>query len=121
MKKLNYKISVSGLGYVGLPVLVAFSKTEKVVGFDINNQRVQELNQGHDRNNEVHKNDLMNENINFSNDVMDIKNANFHIVAVPTPVSKNNEPDLSPLISASEKIGSILKKIALFIMCSITF
>jgi len=110
LNKLNYKISVSGLGYVGLPVLVAFSKTEKVVGFDINNQRVEELNQGHDKNNEVHKNDLMNENINFSNNVVDIKNANFHIVAVPTPVSKNNEPDLSPLISASEKIGSILKK-----------
>jgi len=106
----NYKISVSGLGYVGLPVLIAFSKLDEVVGFDINSQRIHDLSLGVDKNNEVNKEDLINSNIKFSNNIQDIKAANFHIVAVPTPVSKNNDPDLSPLISASEKIGTILKK-----------
>ena len=110
MEKLNYKISVSGLGYVGLPVLVAFSKIDKVVGFDVNNKRINDLSIGLDKNNEVKKENLLNPNITFSNNIEDIKDANFHIVAVPTPVGKNNEPDLRPLISASEKIASILKK-----------
>ncbi len=110
MDNSNYKISVSGLGYVGLPVLIAFSKLDEVVGFDINSQRIHDLSLGVDKNNEVNKEDLMNSNIKFSNNIQDIKVANFHIVAVPTPVSKNNDPDLSPLISASEKIGTILKK-----------
>ena len=110
MDKLNYKISVSGLGYVGLPVLIAFSKIDEVIGFDINSQRINDLSIGIDKNNEVKKEDLINTNIIFSNNIEDIKAANFHIVAVPTPVSENNDPDLSPLISASEKIGTILKK-----------
>ena len=110
MYKSNYKISVSGLGYVGLPVLVAFSKIDEVIGFDINSQRIDNLKKGWDKNNEVEKIDLLNKNIKFSNKIQDIKEANFHIVAVPTPVSANNEPNLAPLISASEKIGSILKK-----------
>ena len=110
MDKSNYKISVSGLGYVGLPVLIAFSKIDEVVGFDINNQRIDHLSNGIDKNNEVNKEDLINPNITFSNNIKDIKSANFHIVAVPTPVGINNDPDLSPLISASEKIASILKK-----------
>ena len=110
MDKSEYKISVSGLGYVGLPVLIAFSKIDEVVGFDINNQRIDHLSDGIDKNNEVNKEDLKNPNITFTNNIEDIKSANFHIVAVPTPVDKNNDPDLSPLISASEKIASILKK-----------
>ncbi len=110
MNKLNYKISVSGLGYVGLPVLVAFSKMEKVTGFDISTQRIEDLKKGHDKNNEVPKEDLLSKNIVLSNNVEDIVDSNFHIVAVPTPVGKDNEPDLGPLISASKKIGSILKK-----------
>jgi len=110
LDKSNYKISVSGLGYVGLPVLIAFSKIDEVVGFDINNQRIDHLSNGIDKNNEVNKEDLINPNITFSNNIKDIKSANFHIVAVPTPVGINNDPDLSPLISASEKIASILKK-----------
>ncbi len=110
MDKSNYKVSVSGLGYVGLPVLIAFSKIDEVVGFDINNQRIDHLSNGIDKNNEVNKEDLINPNITFTNNIKDIKSANFHIVAVPTPVGINNDPDLSPLISASEKIASILKK-----------
>ncbi len=110
MDKSNYKISVSGLGYVGLPVLIAFSKIDEVIGFDISRKRINDLSIGIDKNHEVKKDDLINSNITFSNNIEDIRAANFHIVAVPTPVSKNNDPDLSPLISASEKIGSILKK-----------
>ncbi len=110
MDKSNYKVSVSGLGYVGLPVLIAFSKIDEVVGFDINSQRIDNLSNGIDKNNEVNKEDLKNPNITFTNNIKDIKSANFHIVAVPTPVGINNDPDLNPLISASEKIASILKK-----------
>tara|TARA_X000001036_G_scaffold428722_1_gene458905 strand:- start:5474 stop:6757 length:1284 start_codon:yes stop_codon:yes gene_type:complete len=110
LDKSNYKISVSGLGYVGLPVLIAFSKIDEVIGFDISRKRINDLSIGIDKNHEVKKDDLINSNITFSNNIEDIRAANFHIVAVPTPVSKNNDPDLSPLISASEKIGSILKK-----------
>ena len=110
MDNSNYKISVTGLGYVGLPVLIAFSKINEVVGFDINNQRINCLSKGIDKNNEVDTEDLINSNIRFTNSIEDVKLANFHIVAVPTPVTKNNDPDLSPLISASEKIASILKK-----------
>ena len=110
MDKSNYKVSVSGLGYVGLPVLIAFSKIDEVVGYDINSQRIDHLSNGIDKNNEVNKEDLINPNITFTNNIKDIKSANFHIVAVPTPVGINNDPDLNPLISASEKIASILKK-----------
>ena len=80
MYKSNYKISVSGLGYVGLPVLVAFSKIDEVIGFDINSQRIDNLKKGWDKNNEVEKIDLLNKNIKFSNKIQDIKEANFHIV-----------------------------------------
>ena len=83
MNKINYKISVSGLGYVGLPVLVAFSKINEVIGFDINNQRIDELKKGWDKNNEVNKIDLLNKNIKLTNDINDVIEANFHIVAVP--------------------------------------
>ena len=110
MKRLNYKISVLGLGYVGLPVLIAFSKLDKVIGFDINSQRIKDLSLGIDKNNESKEVDLLNNNIKFSSNLDEVKEANFHIIAVPTPVSKDNDPDLSPLISASEKIGSVLKK-----------
>ena len=116
MDNSNYKISVTGLGYVGLPVLIAFSKINEVVGFDINNQRINCLSKGIDKNNEVDAEDLINSNITFTNNIEDVKLANFHIVAVPTPVTKNNDPDLSPLISASEKIASILKKGILLFM-----
>ena len=87
MYKSNYKISVSGLGYVGLPVLVAFSKINKVIGFDINSQRVDDLRKGWDKNNELDKIDLLNKNIKLSDNIQASKEANLHIVAVPTPVS----------------------------------
>ena len=104
------KVSIIGLGYVGLPLAIEFSKKYKVTGFDINHQRIQELKSGHDRTLEVSSIDLQNlENLNFSSDILDIKDSNFHIIGVPTPVDKNNKPDFGNLINASETIGSILK------------
>ena len=104
------KISIIGLGYVGLPLAIEFSKKYKVTGFDINDQRIKELKSGHDRTLEVNSNDLENlENLNFASDILDAKDSDFHIIGVPTPVDKNNTPDFSNLINASETIGSILK------------
>tara|TARA_B100000795_G_scaffold264675_2_gene245440 strand:- start:3229 stop:4512 length:1284 start_codon:yes stop_codon:yes gene_type:complete len=110
MKSQNYKVSVAGLGYVGLPVLVAFSKLDQVIGFDINVNRIQELNNGYDKNEEILKEDLTNKNLKFTNKIEELAESNFHIIAVPTPVDSKNAPDLSPLISASKTIASILKK-----------
>ena len=104
------KISIIGLGYVGLPLAIEFSKKYKVTGFDINDQRIKELKSGHDRTLEVNSNDLENlENLNFTSDILDAKDSDFHIIGVPTPVDKNNTPDFSNLINASETIGSVLK------------
>lgn len=103
-------VSVVGLGYVGLPVAVAFGKVRQVVGFDINQQRIAELNQGHDRTGEVEPGDLAETNILFTNQITDLKQADFHIVAVPTPVNDANQPDLTPMLRASETVGKALKK-----------
>ena len=80
------KISVVGLGYVGLPVAVAFGKHGRVVGFDISPTRIAELRDGYDRTHEVRRSDLAEADILFSSDPKDLKTADFHIVAVPTPV-----------------------------------
>jgi UDP-N-acetyl-D-galactosamine dehydrogenase len=119
----NNKIAIIGLGYVGLPLAVEFAKKYKVVGFDINSTRVDELNKGTDHTLEVTSEDLKkvliehpmaltNGHIGFlpSSDVMDISTANIYIVTVPTPVDKNNRPILTPLVKASEMIGKLLQK-----------
>lgn len=107
---MNRKIAVVGLGYVGLPVAVAFGKQQEVVGFDINEKRINELKSGYDRTNEVLDEDLAKSNIKFTNRLEDLSNADFIIVAVPTPINKNNQPDLAPLIKASETVGKALTK-----------
>ena len=104
------KISVIGLGYVGLPVAVEFGKNQQVIGFDINSIRVDELKQGIERTNEVEANDLAAADIIFTCDAGDLKRADFHIIAVPTPVNNAKQPDLSPVISASRTVGQQLKK-----------
>ena len=111
------RISVIGLGYVGLPLAVEFSKKFKVVGFDINQKRIGELNQGFDKTLEVDVQELKELSnskdsfgILFSSDLKDIEGSNFYIITVPTPTDKHNHPDLTPLYRASEMIGSILKK-----------
>ncbi|MFL0796125.1 MAG: nucleotide sugar dehydrogenase [Cellvibrionaceae bacterium] len=104
------KISVVGLGYVGLPVAAAFGQKHRVVGFDINQARIKELQQGHDRTLETSDTELANADILFTSTPEDLKQADFHIVAVPTPINDSKQPDLTPLISASKTIGPQLKK-----------
>jgi len=107
---MNRNISVIGLGYVGLPVAVAFGQTSKVIGFDTNQQRIDELNDGIDRTGEVVTSELKSSSINFTSDLSELSKADFHIVAVPTPIDKSKKPDLKPLLSASKTVGKILKK-----------
>ncbi|HVA55847.1 MAG TPA: nucleotide sugar dehydrogenase [Gammaproteobacteria bacterium] len=104
------KVSVIGLGYVGLPVAVAFGKKARVIGFDINAQRLAELRAGHDRTGEVTATELAATNIIYTSDVSVLREADFHIVAVPTPVDEANQPDLTPMFRASESVGKALKR-----------
>lgn len=107
---MKRKISVIGLGYVGLPVAVTFaSKGFDVVAFDIDGKRIEELNAGHDRTGEVYDTDLAAANLICTNDPEQLKAADFHIVTVPTPIDEARRPDLGPVLSASRTVGSILK------------
>lgn len=104
-------ISVVGLGYVGLPVAVAFARAEfRVIGFDINATRVGELIQGHDRTREVAASDLAHPTLSFTDDAGRLGDANFHIITVPTPIDSGNRPDLSPLVAASRALGRHLSR-----------
>lgn len=103
-------VSVIGLGYVGLPVAFHFAKKYKTFGYDISTKRIDELKSGFDRTKELKKEELEKNKINFTSDLSEIKEANFHIVTVPTPINVAKQPDLTPLISASEAVGKILKK-----------
>uniref|UniRef100_C6DZU4 Nucleotide sugar dehydrogenase n=1 Tax=Geobacter sp. (strain M21) TaxID=443144 RepID=C6DZU4_GEOSM len=103
-------VSVVGLGYVGLPVAVAFGKVRRTIGFDINGTRIKELREGYDRTAEVEPGDLTQADILFTDRVEDLREANFHIVAVPTPIDEANQPDLSLVCRASETVGKALKK-----------
>lgn len=125
MNSNKTKIAVIGLGYVGLPLARLFATKYHVVGFDINKERVRSLNLGHDSTLEVenavlkevlaginpHRNDTENGTGLFcSYDMEDIKEADVYIITVPTPVDKNNRPDLTPLYKASETVGKVLKR-----------
>ncbi len=110
MSTHNRKVSVVGLGYVGLPVAVEFGKKQQVVGFDIDTTRITELKQGIERTNEVSSDELAVTSILYTCDASDLKQADFHIIAVPTPVNNAKQPDLSPVISASRTVGRHLKK-----------
>lgn len=103
-------VSVIGLGYVGLPVAVAFGKIRRTVGYDINSTRISELLQGHDRTGEVTADDLQQADIVFTDSIETLREANFHIVAVPTPITDANQPDLTPMLRASETVGKALKE-----------
>lgn len=104
------KISVIGLGYVGLPVAVAFGKAGKVIGFDVDNARIAELKSGVDNTLEVESGELRDSDIVFTPNAIDIKSADFHIIAVPTPINEAKHPDLSPVLAASRTVGQQLKK-----------
>lgn len=104
------RVSIIGLGYVGLPVAVSFGKKSTVVAFDINLQRIEELKAGIDRTREISSEELQESQLIFTSNKDDLKNANFHIVAVPTPIDESKTPDLTALKKASETLGSIIKK-----------
>ena len=103
-------VSVIGLGYVGLPVAVAFGKLRNTIGFDINRVRISELKKGYDHTGEVSGADLKAADITYTEDIKVLRKADFHIVAVPTPVDKANIPDLTPVVKASETAGKALRK-----------
>jgi UDP-N-acetyl-D-galactosamine dehydrogenase len=105
------KISIIGLGYVGLPVAVAFAKSGvPVVGFDVNAVRIAELKAGHDRTREVAAQDLSQPTLDYSNDPAKLKAADFHIVTVPTPIDSARRPDLGAMLAASQTVGGALKR-----------
>ncbi|WP_224957511.1 nucleotide sugar dehydrogenase [Geomonas subterranea] len=103
-------VSVVGLGYVGLPVAVAFGQARVTIAFDINSSRIRELQQGIDRTGEVSPEHLLSADIRYTDQIEELAQADFHIVAVPTPVDSANRPDLTPVIKASETVGLALKK-----------
>ncbi|MBT1118838.1 Vi polysaccharide biosynthesis UDP-N-acetylglucosamine C-6 dehydrogenase TviB [Stutzerimonas nitrititolerans] len=105
------KLAIIGLGYVGLPLAVEFGKRRSVVGFDINQQRIDALKAGHDVTLEVSDDELKQASqLVYSASLDDLKSCNVFIVTVPTPIDEHKQPDLTPLIKASETIGSVLKK-----------
>lgn len=115
----NVRIAIIGLGYVGLPLAVEFAKKYVVVGFDINISRINELKSGHDRTLEIadellqsvlSKNDKDNIGLSFDHTLEGIKDCNYYIITVPTPVDKYNRPILTPLYKASETVGHVLSK-----------
>lgn len=107
----SIKIAIVGLGYVGLPLAVEFGKHRPVVGFDINISRIAELDSGTDHTLEVSDKELAESSkLSFSSDIEALKNCNFYIVTVPTPIDEFKQPDLTPLIKASETIGSLLNQ-----------
>jgi UDP-N-acetyl-D-galactosamine dehydrogenase len=107
---MERKIAVVGLGYVGLPLAVAFGKQAHVIGFDVKEARVAELKRHEDRTHEVEPEDLRQSDVEFSSDPAILKQADFFIIAVPTPIDQANLPDLSPLDKASRAVGPHLKK-----------
>lgn len=108
--KKETKLSVIGLGYVGLPIALEFAKKIRVVGFDIKPDRVELIKKGIDPSKELESDDFKNTDITFTYDPNDLREASFHIIAVPTPTDNHNLPDLTPVLSASETVGKILKK-----------
>ena len=110
MKKYNLKLGVLGLGYVGLPVAVAFGKKMPVIGLDVNQKRIEQLKHTHDETGEVTDEDLRSTNIDFTSDAKRLKECNFIIVAVPTPINESNQPDMRILHKASQMIGQNIQK-----------
>jgi UDP-N-acetyl-D-galactosamine dehydrogenase len=104
------KIGIIGLGYVGLPLAIEFGKKYEVVGFDINQLRIDELKKSSDRTREVDSSELQKTTVVFTSDEKELDSCNFFIITVPTPVTNSKQPDLSPLVKASELVAKHLKK-----------
>jgi len=111
MKIKQFKLAVVGLGYVGLPLAAEFGKIRETVGFDINVRRVEELRSGVDVTKESSVDDLITaKKLTFSCDTQDLRDCNCYIICVPTPIDQHKQPDLSPILSASKMVGTLLKK-----------
>jgi len=110
IKSKDKKISVIGLGYVGLPIALEFAKNSSVIGFDIKPERVEMMKNNIDPSNELETDDFVDRDILFTANPDDLTQADFHIVAVPTPIDAHNQPDLSPLLGACKTVGKVLKK-----------
>ena len=120
MENMSKKIAIIGLGYVGLPLAIEFGKKYKVLGFDVNKSRIEELSNGKDRTKEADLKGMRiameysqkgsEKGLNFSHLIADLKSYNIFIVTVPTPIDQFKAPDLTPLLKASEMLGKILKK-----------
>ena len=111
MKIEDLKLAIIGLGYVGLPLAVEFGRKRDIVGFDINQKRIRELNSGLDTTLEISANNLNDlKGLNFTTKLEDLHNCNCFIITVPTPIDKEKKPDLIPLSKASETVVKVLKK-----------
>lgn len=108
--KKETKLSVIGLGYVGLPIALEFARKIRVVGFDIKEERVEMMRNRQDPSEEIPPEDFEGCDITFTADPEDLRQCSFHVVAVPTPINSHNLPDLTPLIRASETVGKVLKR-----------
>ena len=107
----DIKIGIIGLGYVGLPLAVEFGKKFPVLGFDINKSRIEQLQSGHDSTLEVSEEELKDSpQLNFSSTVVDLESCNIYIVTVPTPIDEHKQPDLTPLIKASDMLAKVIKQ-----------
>src|SRR6185295_6219733 len=114
-------IVIIGLGYVGLPLAVALAKHFTVTGFDINADRIAALQKGHDKTNEVTTEALRSSNLHLTADTTEIQQQSIYIVTVPTPVTKDNKPDLAPLESASAIVGQSIGKGAIVVFESTVY
>ena len=104
------KLSLIGLGYVGMPIAVAFARKIKVIGFDLNEKKIQMYKDGIDPTNEVGDEVIKSTTVEFTADAAKLREAKFHIVAVPTPVNRDHTPDLTPVEGASRILGQNLTK-----------
>ncbi|MCL4157190.1 UNVERIFIED_CONTAM: hypothetical protein GTU68_012001 [Idotea baltica] len=118
----NIHIGVIGLGYVGLPLAVEFGRKIKTLGFDINQLRIEELRNGKDRTLETDSDELASANqLSFTFDLDDMRDCNFFIVTVPTPIDEHKQPDLTPLVKASTALGKVISKDAIIVFESTVY
>jgi len=118
----NIHIGILGLGYVGLPLAVEFGRKINTLGFDINQQRIEELRVGKDRTLETDSEELASaKQLNFSSNLDDLRDCNFYIVTVPTPIDEHKQPDLTPLIKASTALGKVISKDSIIVFESTVY
>lgn len=121
ISRKEQKISIIGLGYVGMPLAIAFAKAADVIGFDISKSKVEEYNRGNDVTKEVGNEEIQNTTAYFTSEEIHLQDAKFHIVAVPTPINKDKTPDLTPIISASKTLGRNLTANSIIVFESTVF